>query len=100
MNKEHKDPDEINLNAPRLAWLKQKLWYKHQHTVYLVDIKLAQERGFQVLSNTIKRNHPSRHDSSLLYPEGCHDGIWRSHIRERYMRHLYFLQRFPLKTIG
>ena len=24
MNKEHKDPDEINLNAPRLAWHKQE----------------------------------------------------------------------------
>ena len=46
MNKEHKDPDEIDLNAPRLAWLKQKLWKKHQHTVYWVDIKLAQEKGF------------------------------------------------------
>ena len=26
MNKEHKDPDEIDLNAPRLAWYKQKVW--------------------------------------------------------------------------
>ena len=26
MNKEQKDPDEIDLNAPRLAWYKQKLW--------------------------------------------------------------------------
>ena len=29
MNKEHKDPEEINLNAPRLAWYKQKVWKKH-----------------------------------------------------------------------
>ena len=34
MNKEHKDPDEIDLNAPRLAWYKQKVWKKHQNTVY------------------------------------------------------------------
>ena len=26
LNKEHKDPDEIDLNAPRLAWYKQKVW--------------------------------------------------------------------------
>ena len=26
MNKEHKDPYEIELNAPRLAWYKQKKW--------------------------------------------------------------------------
>ena len=25
-NKEHKDPYEIDLNAPRLAWYKQKKW--------------------------------------------------------------------------
>ena len=30
MNKEHKDPDEIDLNAPRLAWYHQKKWKKHQ----------------------------------------------------------------------
>ena len=43
MNKEHKDPDTINLDAPRLAWYKQKVWKKHQNTVYWVDIKLAQK---------------------------------------------------------
>ena len=41
MNKEHKDPDVINLDAPRFAWYKQKVWKKHQNTVYWVDIKLA-----------------------------------------------------------
>ena len=42
MNKEHNDPDEIDLNVPRLAWwYKQKVWKKHQNTVYWVDIKLA-----------------------------------------------------------
>ena len=46
MNKEHKDPDVIDLNAPRLAWYKQKIWKKHQNTVYWVDIKLAQKNGF------------------------------------------------------
>ena len=46
MNKEHKDPDNIDLKAPRLAWYKQKKWKKHQSTVYWVDIKLAQKKGF------------------------------------------------------
>ena len=66
MNKEH---------GPRLAWYKQKVWKKHQNTVYWVDIKLA-------LSNTIERNHPLRHASSLLYPEGYPDEIRRSQKRE------------------
>ena len=47
MNKEHKDPDVINLDAPRLVWYKQKVWKKHQNTVYWVDIKLAQKKGFK-----------------------------------------------------
>ena len=46
MNKEHKDPDVIDLEAPRLAWYKQKLWKKHQNMVYWVDIQLAQMKGF------------------------------------------------------
>ena len=56
MNKEHKDPDTIDLKAPRLAWYKQKTWKKHRNTVYWVDIKLAQKKGFkfyQTRSNAI-----------------------------------------------
>ena len=40
MNKEQKDPDETNLNAPRHAWYKRKVWKKHLNTVYWVDISL------------------------------------------------------------
>ena len=56
MNKEHKDPEEINLNAPHLAWYKRKVWKKHQNTVYWFDIKLAPKKGFkfcQTRSNAI-----------------------------------------------
>ena len=56
MNKEHRDPYVIDLEAPRLAWYKQKTWKKHQNTVYWVDIKLAQKKGFkfyQTRSNAI-----------------------------------------------
>ena len=34
MNKEHKDPDVIDLNAPRLAWYKQKVW-KNIKTLFI-----------------------------------------------------------------
>ena len=43
INKEHKDPDVINLEATLFAWYKQKTWKKHQNTIYWVDIKLAQK---------------------------------------------------------
>ena len=52
------------------------------------------EKRIEVLSNTIERDHPLRHASSLLCPEGYQDEIWRNHLRE-YIRHLVLLQRFP-----
>ena len=62
MNKEHKYPNNIDLEAPRLAWYKQKKWKLHQDTVYWVDFKLTQLRGFKFyLSINIERNHPLRH---------------------------------------
>ena len=56
MNKEHRDPNNIDLEAARLDWFHLKNWKKHQNTVYWVDIKLAQEKGFkfyQTRSNAI-----------------------------------------------
>ena len=56
MDKEHKDPEEIDLEAPRLARYMHTAWKKHQNTVYWVDIKLAQMKGlkfYQTRSNAI-----------------------------------------------
>ena len=56
LNKEHRYPNKIDLEAPRLAWYHQKKRKKHQNTVYWVDIKLAQKKGFkfyQTRSNAI-----------------------------------------------
>ena len=39
-----KDPKNIDLAAPRLAWHKQKKWKKHQNTMCSIDIKLAQKK--------------------------------------------------------
>ena len=40
MNKEHRDPQVLDLTKPRLASYKYK-WKRHQDTVYWVDIQLA-----------------------------------------------------------
>ena len=56
MDKEHKDPDTIGLEAPRLAQYMHKAWKKHQNTVYWVDINLALKKGlkfYQTRSNAI-----------------------------------------------
>ena len=47
MEKEHKDLDTIDLNEPRHAQYMHKAWKRHQNTVYWVDIKLAQKKGFK-----------------------------------------------------
>ena len=56
MNKEHKYPNNIDLEAPRLAWYKQNKWKIHQDTTFWVDTELAQQKGFkfyQTRSNAI-----------------------------------------------
>ena len=56
MNKEHKDPDTVDLKAPRLAQYMHNAWKKHQNTVYWVDINLALKKGlkfYQTQSNAI-----------------------------------------------
>ena len=56
MDKEHKDPEKIDLEAPRLAQYMHKAWKKHQNTVYWVDINLALKKGlkfYQTPSNAI-----------------------------------------------
>ena len=44
MDKNHEDPDTIDLEAPRLARYMHTAWKKHQNTVYWVDIILAQKK--------------------------------------------------------
>ena len=56
MDKEHKDPDTIDLGAPRLARYIHTAWKKHQNTVYWFDIRLAHMNGlkfYQTRSNAI-----------------------------------------------
>ena len=56
MEKNHKDPDTIDLNAPRHAQYMHKTWKRHQYTVYWVDINLALKKGlkfYQTRSNAI-----------------------------------------------
>ena len=56
MDKEHKDPDVIDLSVPRRAQYLHKAWKRHQDSVYGVDINLAIEKGlkfYQTRSNAI-----------------------------------------------
>ena len=55
-DKEHKDPDKIDLEAPRFAQYMHKAWKKHQNTVFWVDINFVLKKGlkfYQTRSNAI-----------------------------------------------
>ena len=55
-DKEHKDPEIIDLTLPRRAQYLHNAWEKHQDAVYWVDINLAIRKGltfYQTRSNAI-----------------------------------------------
>ena len=55
-DKEHKDPEVIDLNVPRRAQYLHKAWKRHQDAVYRVDVNLAIRKGltfYQTRSNAI-----------------------------------------------
>ena len=90
MKKEHKDPDVIRLNAP---WYKQKVWKKHQNTVYWVDINLAQKKGlkfYQTRSNAI-----ILHETVPAY---CIPKVVRMETGEVIDEKVYALPRLPPKS--
>ena len=47
MDKDHKDPYNLDLTKPRLASYKQRKWKRHQDMVHWVDIQLAQRKGLK-----------------------------------------------------
>ena len=76
MDKSHKDPDKIDLEATRHSLSMEET---SEHGILGRHQSCSNER-IEVLSNTIERYHSSRNTPSLLYPESCSDGNWRSHI--------------------
>ena len=92
MDKEHKDPDTIDLEAPRLAQYIHKAWKKHQNTVYWVDINLALKKGlkfYQTRSNAI-----TLHETLPAY---CIPKIVRMETGEVIYEKVYASRRPPPK---
>ena len=77
MDKEHKDPDTIDLNAPRHAQYMHKAWKKHQNTVYWVDINLALKKRLKF--------YQTRSDAIILHetlPAYCFPKVVRMETGE------------------
>ena len=62
MDKNHKDPDTIDLEAPRHAQYMHKTWKRHQNTVYWVDINLALKKGLKF--------HQTRSNAFIFHETG------------------------------
>ena len=92
MDKNHKDPDKIDLEAPRLAQYMLKAWKKHQNTVYRVDINLAQKKGLKF--------YQTRSTAIILYdtlPAYCIPKVVRMETGEIIYEKVYKSPRPPPK---
>ena len=99
MDKNHKDPDTIDLNEPRHAQYMHKTWKRHQNAVFWVDINLALKKGlkfYQTRSNAI-----ILHETLPAY---CIPKVVRMKtgevISEKEKSHLGLHQRSPWNMTG
>ena len=67
MDKDHKDPDTIDLDAPRHAQYMHNAWKKTSKHSVLGRHQSCSEERIEVLSDTTERYHSSRNTPSLLY---------------------------------
>ena len=91
MNKNHKEPQELDLTIPRLASYKQK-WKRHEDTVYWVDIQLAQRKGLKF--------YQTRSNAIILYdtlPAYCISKVVVMKSEEIIYQKVYVSPRPPLK---
>ena len=92
MDKNHKDPETIDLNAPRHAQHMHKAWKKHQNTVHWVDIKLVQKKGFKF--------YQTRPNAVILHetlPAYCIPKVVRMETGEVKNEKVYASPRLPPK---
>ena len=84
--------ETIDLGAPRLARHMHKAWKKHQKTVYWVDFKLAQKKGFKF--------YQTRSNAIILYntlPAYCIPKVVRMETGEIIYEKVYESPRMPPK---
>ena len=91
-DKEHQDPEKIDLNVPRRAQYLHNAWKRHQDAVFWVDIDLAIRRGmtfYQTRSNAIIIQG--------ILPAYCIPKVVRLKTRENLYEKTYMSPRPPPK---
>ena len=92
MDKNHKDPETIDLNAPRHAQYMQKSWKRHQDAVFWVDLNLAQKKGLKF--------YPTRSNAIILHetlPAYCIPKVVRMETGEVIYEEVFASPRPPPK---
>ena len=92
MDKNHKDPDTIDLNEPRHAQFMHKAWKRHQNAVYWVDIHLALRKGLKF--NQTRSNAIILHETLPAY---CIPRVVRRETGEVINEKVYMSPRPPPK---
>ena len=92
MDKNHKDPDTMELNKPRHAQYMHKAWKKHQNTVYWVDINLALKKGLKFYQT--RSNAFSLHETLPAY---CIPKVFQMETGEVIHEKVYASPRLPPK---
>ena len=90
MDKEHKDPDTIDVNAPRHAQYMHKASKKHQNTENWVDINLALKKGLKFFQT--RSNATILHETLPVY---CIPKIVRMETGEVIYEKVYVTPRLP-----
>ena len=92
MDKNHKDPDTIDLSVPRHAQYVHKAWKRHQDAVYWVDINLAMRKGLKF--------YQTRSNAFILHetlPACCVPKVVRMETGEVTYEKVYMSPRPPRK---
>ena len=94
LNKEHRDPNNIDLEAPRLAWYKQKKW-----KIIGLTSNLLNTQDLSSVKQDRTQSSFTTHSQLIVSQRLSWWKLEKSYTR-KYMRHLDFLRRFHFKTVG
>ena len=92
MDKNHKDPNTIDLSVPRRAQYMHIAWKRHQDAVYWVEINLAMRKGLKF--NQTRSNAIILHETLPAY---CIPKVVRMETREVIYEKVYMSPRPPPK---
>ena len=105
MDKEHKDPETIDLKAPRVAQYMHTTWKKHQNTVYWVNINIALKKGSKFyIKHDRTLSFFTKHSQLIVSRKLFGWKLEESNTR-KYLRHLVpssedFLDTWPDERMG